>query len=328
MQKGENARMNKLKWYQQLLIIILIVIFSPLIILGCIFAGIYYLFQMPKNKKEYKCSSYFKDFKKPFYTDILISPEYRFYNSAIHRKLPIKYIKQKSNGFEYFIFNDTVFLFPDFDQIDYNNEKAEWQVYFDGTWVNFDESYQNLLKKLDSVPKLPVKLLVERAMFCMADLKNVDIPECIRLTLCYEEAFENDDPPLKMVIPQNTKELYEMMLETPDLCGKFELTDNDGTITWYLYGNIKIEIGVDPRDCYIGIDKMLLGKVECGITHWHPTQNEIYDEVCRMGRRGNVLIIRTSWLGAYVLYMGNKDDCPYSPNKKYLFRKLYYLEAK
>ena len=320
--------MNKLKWYQKLLIGLLVVIFSPLILAFLIFAGIYALFQITKNKKEYKKSRYYLDFKQKFMTSLLYSPEYRFYNSAIHRNLPIQYIKQESNVFEYFIFDGTLYLFPDFEQIDYDTEKGEWQVYRDGDWSGFEEAHKNLLAKLDKEPDIPVKLLIERKMFPLANLNDVDIPKGIYITWEYDEAFENDDSPLKMVIPQNSKELYEMMLQTPDLCGTFELLSDDGNIVWNLYDDIRIELGVDPHDCYLGVSKMLFGKVESGLTHWHPTAFEIYNEVRKIGKRGNVMILRTFASGGGVLYIGNKEDCPYQISKRYLFGKLYYLEAK
>lgn len=320
--------MNKLKWYHQLLIGLLVVVFSPLILAFLISAGFYALFQIPKNKKEYKKSRYYLDFKQKFMTSLLYSPEYRFYNSSIHRSLPIQYVKQESNGFEYFILDGTLYLFPDFEQIDYDTEKGEWNVDRDGDWSGFEEAHNNLLSKLDKEPKLPVKILIERKMFPLANLNDVDIPEVIYITWGYDEAFENEDSPLKMVIPQNSKELYEMMLQTPDLCGHFELLSEDGNIIWNLYDDIRIEIGVAPHDCYLGVSKMLFGKVENGLTHWHPTSFEIYNEVCKIGKRGNVMIVRTFASGGGVLYIGNKEDCPYQKRKRYLFGKLYYLEAK
>lgn len=320
--------MNKLKWYEKLLIGFIVVIFSPLILVFLIYAGIYALFQTPKNKKVYKESPYYLDFKQKFMTSLLYSPEYRFYNSAIHRNLPIKYIKQDSNGFEYFIFDDTIYLFPDFEQIDYDTEKGEWKVDRDGDWSSLDEAHDNLLSKLDEKPRLPIKILVERQMLPLVNLNEFVIPECIYVTWGYDEAFENEESPLKMLIPQNSKELYEMMLQTPDLCGKFELLSDNGNIIWDLYDNIRIEIGVEPNDCYLGVSKMLFGKVESGLTHWHPTAFEIYNEVCKIGKRGNVMVLRTFASGGGVLYIGNKKDCPYQKDKRYLFAKLYYLEAK
>ncbi len=321
--------MNKLKWYQKLLIVLTVIIFSPLIVAGIIIAGMYYtLFKMPKNKKVYKNSRYYEDFKQKFTMSILYSPEYRFYNSAMRRNLQLKYVKQESNGFEYFIYNETIYLFPDFDQIDLNEEGNVWQANYDGDWKPFDERYANLLAKLENVPNYPVKLLVERKMFPILNLNDIDIPDCVFVTWNYENAFENEESPLKMIIPQNSKELYDMMLQTPDLCGTFELNEGNENIEWRLHENIKIELGVDPRDCYVGVSILLFGKVESSITHWHPTIFEIYDDVCNVGKRGNVMVLRSTASSVTLMYSGSKEDCPYTPDKKYLFGKYYYLEAK
>lgn len=171
--------MNKLKWYKKVLIGLMLAVFSPLILAAVIVWGIFALFQNLKNKKKYKKSRYYLDFRQKFMTDLLYCPEYRFYNSAIHRNLPIQYVKQESNRFEYFIYDGTLYLFPDFEQIDYDAEKGEWQVDRDGDWSGFEEAYKNLLAKLDQEPTLPVKILVERNMFPLVNLNCVDIPECI-----------------------------------------------------------------------------------------------------------------------------------------------------
>ena len=181
--------MDKMKWYQKLLIGLIVVVLSPLILVFIVSAGIYALFQIPKNKNEYKKSQYYLDFKQKFMTSLMYSPEYRFYNSAIHRNLPIQYIKQESNGFEYFIFNNTIYLFPDFEQIDFDNEKGKWQVDRDGDWSDFEEAYNNLIAKIDETPTFPVKILIERKMFPLVSLNDVNIPEAIYITWGYDEAF-------------------------------------------------------------------------------------------------------------------------------------------
>ena len=320
--------MSKLKWCKKKLIALAVVILSPLIIVGVTIAGIYTLFQTPKDKKEYKKSRYYADFKQKFTMDILNSPEYRFYNSAVRRNLQLKYIKQESNGFEYFIYNETIYLFPDFEQIDFDENKKYWQVDCDGDWKPFDECYDKLLDKLDKTAIYPVKLLVERKMFPILNLNGKDIPNCIFVTWNYENVFENEESPSKMLIPENSKELYEMMLQTPNLCGSFELTDDGEKIMWHLYENIMIEIGVDPSACYFGVSKWSLGKIESGITHWHPSIFEVYDEVCSIGKLGSVMVLCSTANSGALMFYGSKADCPYSPDKKYLLGKYYYLEAK
>ena len=150
----------------------------------------------------------------------------------------------------------------------------------------------------------------------------------IFLTGEYEDAFENEDSPFKMLIPQSSKELYKMMLQTPNLCGHFELSSDNEYIVWNLYENIRIKIIVNPEDCYLGISKILFSKGEIGLTYWHPTAFEIYNQVSKLGKQGNVMIVRTFASGGGVLYMGTKENCPYPKGKRCLFGKLYYLEAK
>lgn len=316
-----------MKWHIKILIALLVVIFSPIIVAFLIIAAITYLFQLPKNIKEYKNSQYYKEFGLPFMISRLYSPEYRFFNNFKKRDLQANYIRQASNGLEYFIYNDTLFLFPDFDQIDFNEEKSEWQVDYDGDWKNFEQAYKDIVAKVDqNALILPVRLLVERKMFPATDLIGASIPEPVFLIWNYETAFENEDYPLKLRIPTNTQELYDMMLATPGLCGDFKIAEN-GNIHWDLYKNIQIDIGVDTGDCYFSVDKKLSGKIESEMTHWHPTIYEIYDDVCKVGMPGSVLVIRTLMSGASVLYMGDERNCPYSPNKKTLFGKYYYLKA-
>lgn len=320
--------MDKPKWYRKFLIVLLIVIFSPLIIVGIVIGGIYTAFRMPKMKREYKSSRYYADFGRKFTADILYSPEYRFYNGAVSRNLPIKYIRQETNGFEYFIYNDTLYLFPDFDGIDYIEDKFEWMVDYDGDADFFDRRLDSMLSKLENRFDYPIRVLAERRMFYRMNLSGMDIPESIFITQSYDDAFENDASPLKMIVPQSTEELYGMMLETPDLCGRFELDKSAGSITWNLSENIVIEIGVGTPECYIGINKSHGGKVGGEITHLHPSVFEIYDEICKIGRRGNVTVLRASPVGSALLYAGREDVCPYPREKKLLLGKYYYLEAR
>lgn len=323
--------MDKPKWYRKFLIVLLIVIFSPLIIMIIIWiaiGGIGTAFRMSKLKREYKNSRYYADFGRKFTVDILYSPECRFYNGAVSRNLPIKYIRQETNGFEYFIYDDTLYLFPDFDGIDYDEDKAGWMVGYDGDADFFDRRLDSMLSKLENRFDYPIRVLAERRMFYRMNLSGMDIPESIFITQSYDNAFENDASPLKMIVPQSTEELYGMMLETPDLCGRFELDKSAGSITWNLFENIVIEIGVDSPECYIGINKSHGGKVGGEITHLHPSVFEIYDEICKIGRRGNVTVLRASPVGSALLYAGRKDVCPYPREKKLLLGKYYYLEAR
>lgn len=125
---------------------------------------------------------------------------------------------------------------------------------------------------------------------------------------------------------QSTKELYNKMLETSGICGKFELIDN--TIFWNLFDGYEIQISIDPPDTYFGIAKKLFGKITDSIIHWHPNEEDVFQEVCAIGLKGHVLVIRKNLLCSSVVYMGKEGNSPYSIKKKLSWGKIYYLKAK
>lgn len=319
--------MDELNRAQKICLTLLMIVFFPLLLVFFLIEALGNWLRRPKARRKYKASPYYADFGQKFQPFLLNSPQYRFYNAAKRRQLPIDYHRQESNGLEYFIFQNTLFLFPDFDQLDYSEEKAEWQVDDDGNWSSLEKVWQEQLDKLENQDGYPVKLLVERSMLPHFDLSRWLIPSCIFLTGSYEYAFEAEESPQQMIIPQDTKELYERMLKTSDLGGHMKWNEKDGVMEWQLYDNMKLEIYATPGDCRVELKKRLFRNVEASVTHWHPGLFEIYDELCRIGRRGHVLVVRSFWGNASVLYAGRKEDCPYSPGKKCLLGKLYYLEA-
>ena len=320
--------MKETKWYVHVITALLIVIFSPLIILLFLIAVPVILIERAKAKKAYYKSPYYADFKEKFTMGITTDPVYRCYNGAVKRKLPVKF-GAKLHGPFHCRYEGALYVFPDFEQMGLSEEDGTtWQVDYDGDWMSFDDAYAKLLSDMTITPCDSVKLLVERRMITVCDLTETPPPACVFVTQSYETAFENEDSALKMRIPQSAEDLYGMMRDTPDLCGEFDLTEDGQGIRWRIREDIQITLGVDPHDCYIGVEKLLLGKIESGITHWHPTEYEIYDEVCKIGKRGNVLVLRARAGSGAVLYSGSRDECPYKPDQKVFLGKYYYIEAK
>ena len=319
------------KWYEKVLTVLLIVIFSPLIILLLLLATPFLGREYRRSKKAYYKSPYYADFKKKFTMGITSDPVYRLYNGAAARNLPLRFpdhVDDKIDGLSYFFYGDTLYLLPNFEQMGLSEDgRAVWQVNNDGDWMDFDEGYA-ATRVQAMYPEHTAKFLVERSMITVCDLTETPPPSCVFVTQSYETAFENEDSTLKMRIPQSSADLYDMMCATPDLCGEFELTEDGQGIRWRVREDIRITLGVDLRDGYIGVDKLLFGKIESGITHWHPTEYEIYDEVCKIGKRGNVLVLRTGMGSGAVLYSGRKEDCPYKAEKKALLGKYYYIEMR
>ena len=319
------------KWSDKVLTVLLIVIFSPLILLLLLVACPFLAREYRRSKKAYDKSPYYAAFKKKFTMGITSDPVYRFYNGAVERNLSVRFpekLDDRIDGLSYFFYGDNLYLLPNFEQMGLSEDgRAVWQVNNDGDWMDFDEGY-TATRVQAMYPDQAVKLLVERRMIVECDLTKTPPPSCIHVIHSYETAFENDDTALTFRIPQSSADLYDMMCATPDLCGEFELTEDRQGIRWRIREDIQITLGVDLRDCYIGVDKLLLGKIESGITHWHPTEYEIYDEVCKIGKRGNVLVLRARAGSGAVLYSGSRDECPYKPDQKVLFGKYYYIEAK
>ena len=320
-----------MKWYEKVLTVLLIVIFSPLILLILLLVCPFLAREYRRAKKAYYKSPYYAAFKKKFTMGITTDPVYRIYNGAAARDLPVRFpdnMDDRIDGLSYFFYRDTVYLLPNFEQMGLSEDgRAVWQVNCDGDWVDFGEDYA--ATRVQAVyPDLTVKFLVERCMIIVCDLTETPPPACVFVTQSYETAFENEDSALKMRIPQSSADLYDMMCATPDLCGEFELTEDGAGIRWRIREDIQIALGVDPHDCYIGVEKLFLGKIESGITHWHPTEYEIYDEVCKIGKRGNVLVLRARAGNGAVLYSGGRDECPYKPDQKVFLGKYYYIEAK
>ena len=319
------------KWSDKVLTVLLIVIFSPLILLLLLVACPFLAREYRRAKKAYDKSPYYAAFKKKFTMGITTDPVYRVYNGAVERNLSVRFpekLDDRLDGLSYFFYGDTLYLLPNFEQMGLSEDgRAVWQVNNDGDWMDFDEGYA-ATRVQAMYPDLTVKFLVERCMITVCDLTETPPPACVFVTQSYETAFENDDTALTFRIPQSSADLYDMMQKTTDLCGEYVLTEDGEFICWRVREDIQITLGVDPHDCYMSVERLLFGKIESGITHRHPSAHEIYDEVCKIGKRGNVLVLRARAGSGAVLYSGRKEDCPYKPDKKILFGKYYYIEAK
>lgn len=303
------------KWYTNALLILLVTLLSPFILIA---VGLYVIFERPREKKEYKNSFYYKQFKEKFSNGIVNSAEYRFYNSVMHRSLPIDY-QRVSNELGHFVYNNTLFLLSYYDQIEWDEENSKWLIGYDGDFLDCDNEFSQMLGEIQNPDDLPIKLLVERRMVTVDDLTDTPLPDDIYVTWSYDDAFLYDDNPFMTKLPFTTVELYETMLKILDLCGELEL---DGElIKWRLYDGYLVELSLDEGSGYMSVNR------KTGITHWHPSSFELCDTVLKMTSRGNVLVIRSRLFSSKTLYCGKKADCPYSPEQKPFLGKMYFLET-
>ena len=124
---------------------------------------------------------------------------------------------------------------------------------------------------------------------------------------------------------KTTKELFEQLLEMPDLHSVPEL---DGEILiWKLYKNAYVRAYCDSYDTCIEI---ISTSFTCPSTHWHPDEDDMLDELYLLGKKGNILVIKSflMGMGTGVFYLGEPEKYRFNKKRKWHWGKLTYLEQK
>ena len=124
--------------------------------------------------------------------------------------------------------------------------------------------------------------------------------------------------------PTTTRELYELLLQAPGLCGRLTL-ESEGNLRWDLWEGYHLAISIYKGHGHISLDKN--GFFNCSVTHWHPEPEEILEELLSIGKTGNLLVIRRSLLGEAVAHMGPEEECPRRAKRKGLFSRPLILKA-
>lgn len=315
-----------MKWYEKLIYAFFIILMSPLLLLTLICYLILLPFIAINKRIVYKKSAYYRDFKCPFNNHIYGSNGYTFYNYIMEEGLPIQYIKQKNASLDYFIYENQAFIFPDFSEIKYNEEKQYWEVIYrhlkKESCCTLEEYLDKKMSLFEESINLPLRLLVSRNYFKEGYIDLAKLPKCLHIVRNYTSFFKDEDKDSLSMIPQTTKDLYEMMLKNKKLGGKFKLV-NEEFIVW-TFDKVIYEIAMSEEDGYFSVTKNSKFKLE--ITHWHPDNYEVYEEVCNIGEKGNILVIKSFLGGAKVLYMGPKEKCRINKKKIHL-GKIYYFES-
>ena len=124
---------------------------------------------------------------------------------------------------------------------------------------------------------------------------------------------------------KTTKELFEQLLEMPDLHSVPEL---DGEILiWKLYNNAYVRAYCDSYDTCIEI---IGTSFTCSSTHWHPDEDDMLDELYLLGKKGNILVLKSflMGMGTGVFYLGEPEKYRFNKKRKWHWGKLTYLEQK
>lgn len=123
---------------------------------------------------------------------------------------------------------------------------------------------------------------------------------------------------------KTTKEIYVRLISMQDLHSLPEL--NGDILIWKLFSNAYIRAYCDSFDTCIDI---ISNDVAIGsLIHWHPDEEDIFDELYSLGKKGNILVLKKHLLGVRVFYIGPSDKYRSSKSKKWHCGKLIYLVQK
>lgn len=122
-------------------------------------------------------------------------------------------------------------------------------------------------------------------------------------------------------IPQDVEDLYEK-LKSENLQG--ELYKEGDWLIWKLPNDIILKITVNNiqwngepsiREGYIGAYYLKDGK-ERALTHWHPTEDEIYPDLMDIRNGQTIWVKRKSIWGEQIIIMDKKEYETLSDKKK------------
>lgn len=161
--------MKNPKKYVNALVILALVLLSPLLLLAAIIFLPYGLYQNFKEKKKYLSSPYYQKFGVRFRPWFPNHAACRFYNDAVAAGYDPLLVRQDSNGMEYLLLENTVYVFQlnleDFQAVYYSDEYGEWRVLADGDAGSLAEAWEKCVAEIEPEHscKTP-RLLLERWM--------------------------------------------------------------------------------------------------------------------------------------------------------------------
>lgn len=128
-----------------------------------------------------------------------------------------------------------------------------------------------------------------------------------------------------MANAKTTKELYEQLLEMPDLHSSPALEGE--ILTWKLYKNAYVRAYCDNGDTYIGI---ISTSSLTPSTHWHPDEEDMFDELYLLGKKGNILVLKNflMGMGTKIFYLGEPKKYPFNKKRKWHWGRLFYFKQK
>lgn len=128
-----------------------------------------------------------------------------------------------------------------------------------------------------------------------------------------------------MTALSTTKEIYEKLIEMPDLHSMPKL-DGD-VIIWELYNDAYVTAYCNG--CSTSIDVVSRSAWRGPLTHWHPDDaEEMLSNLYSLGKKGNIFAFNCPYSWGNIFYIGDPDKYRFDKNKKWYWGRLIYLEQK
>ena len=284
------------------------------------------------DKKQYKQSHYYREFQLPYEKHIVDSPEYRLYNAVDDTPGP-KFVKQ-DNGLSYLVMDDVVYFIPKYDDDLQQPEGSDvWMIcgsIYSGKKRKPEDNHvlsEYMTEKqalLDpKYASLPVKLIMSPENADELELYGKKPPEELFLVKDYAHFTQPLDMRIFAYAEPNAKQIYDTLINTPGLGGRFEIEDD--AVRYYGAGGLSIDIYWDRLEIYV--EKGTKLKKLCT---WYPIIGgtyQMYEDVFSITKKGNMLVVHKQFDRVRVWYMGKKENYPYERDSGNFFEKLYYFEA-
>ena len=97
---------------------------------------------------------------------------------------------------------------------------------------------------------------------------------------------------------EETKALYQRLMGTQ--CLKGTLGESGGNILWRFHEHLTLAIYVDDRDTYVDVNN--------GMTHFHPDEEELYDDLMDIMHGETVFVTKLGLFGRYISWAGTKKS--------------------
>ncbi|MBE6866428.1 MAG: hypothetical protein E7492_05680 [Ruminococcaceae bacterium] len=117
-----------------------------------------------------------------------------------------------------------------------------------------------------------------------------------------------------------TKKLYEKIIDMPDLHSVPVYDEKQNIIIWHLWEDFHMVANCESGDGYISVETDKLSKKKWR-THWHSREEDMAITLYELGKKGNILVLK-SFLGATgTVYYGNPDNYTHHTSFAHLYLK-------